>query len=328
MKLLAAVLVGLVRGQSPMDLGCMLQNCKVVALKAFVNPTFIKNSICETGCTKVYDTDMTPEKLEYQNCTTSCAVSYESDAGNDFLACMMNNNCVSFPPIPGSCPYKKEHIQPGTNLKSLAGEFWQHRGKNALWDCYDCQHIHSMFESNDTEFCAQTIFPETGPVKAPCWSYTYSYDLYLVDKVGGGTRTFQQTWQLPGDVPDGNPIDIYYIYMGSWHNETWYILEESDNYTILGDCSYMMDWIDVGSILWVRPGHVLTDAENAQIKSVYKDKMGWEYETFCHDKHEGTCRLEPGKEVKKGRPQVFRSLSFEQLTSAQNYIQMADMATV
>ena len=30
---------------------------------------------------------------------------------------------------------------------------------------------------NDSEFCGKTIGPD-GPVKAPCWSYTYSYDLF------------------------------------------------------------------------------------------------------------------------------------------------------
>merc|ERR1711957_502571 len=185
-------------------------------------------------------------------------------------------------PIPGSCPYKKEHIQPNASLASFGGEFWQHRGKNALWDCYPCQHIHSMYKSEDKDFCAQTVFPESGPVQAPCWAYTYSYDLYLVS---GDTKTFEQTWQLPGDVPAGEPIDIYYNYMGSWHNESWYIFQATDNYVLLGDCSYMMDWIDVGSIVWVRPGHELTDAENEAIAAVYKENFDWDYEDFCYDTH-------------------------------------------
>jgi len=73
--------------------------------------------------------------------------------------------------------------------------------------------------------------------------------------------------------------------MGSWHNESWFILQATDNYVLLGDCSYMLSWIDVGSIVWVRPGHKLTDKENADIKEQYKTKMGWDYDTFCYDKH-------------------------------------------
>jgi len=284
-----------------MNIGCLLGHCGLEFAAAVPDPKFIANSICESGCTKVYDEDTTPEKLHYQNCTTTCAVSHESEAGDKFLACAMDHNCVSFPPIPGNCPYKKEHVQPDSSLASLSGEWWQHRGKNELWDCYPCQHIHSMFQSNDADFCAKTIFPETGPVQAPCWSYSYSYDLYHTD---GTTAYFGQTWQLPGNVEAGNPIDIYYNYMGSWHNETWYIFEATDNYVLLGDCSYMMDWVDVGSIVWVRPGHVLSDDENARIKSVYADKLGWEYDDFCYDTHESDeCHTAPsfGERIQKPR---------------------------
>jgi len=96
--------------------------------------------------------------------------------------------------------------------------------------------------------------------------------------------------------------------MGSWHNETWYILQQTENYVLLGDCSYMMDWIDVGSIVWVRPGHNLTDAENAEIKSQYKEKMGWEYDDFCHDVHgPETCRdPSSSKDVRPAPPRIFR----------------------
>jgi len=235
-------------------------------------------------------------------------VTYESPAGDAFLACAMNNNCVSFPAIPGSCPYKKEHIQADASLASLSGEWWQHRGKNALWDCYDCQHIHSMFLSNNASFCAQTVSPR-GTVQAPCWSYKYSYDLYLTT---GGTKTFEQTWQLPSDTPKGDQIDIYYNYMGSWHNESWFLLQATDNYVLLGDCSYMMAWINVGSIVWVRPGHTLTDAENAAIKEQYRTKLGWDYEAFCYDKHGSdnsgsVCRkhAESATEKFPARPRIF-----------------------
>jgi hypothetical protein len=283
-----------------MHLDCLEKHCASQFLKAVVNPKFTASSICEMGCGKVYDQDPSPEKLEYQNCTTKCALTYETVSGDAFTACAMENGCMEMLPIPGSCPYKKEHIQPNSSLASLTGEFWQHRGKNALWDCYPCQHIHAMELSQDDAFCAQTIFPGKGPVKAPCWSYTYSYDLYLV---GDKTKTFEQTWQLPGDVPDGEPIDIYYNYMGSWHNETWYILQATENYVLLGDCSYMMDWIDVGSIVWVRPGHQLSDAENAEIARVYKELLGWDYEDFCYDTHGSeSCRDPPVADSQPAKP--------------------------
>jgi len=42
---------------------------------------------------------------------------------------------------------------------------------------------------NDVKWCAQTVGPD-GPVKAPCWSYHYSYDLFLEK----GVKYFEQTW--------------------------------------------------------------------------------------------------------------------------------------
>merc|ERR1719266_667575 len=133
-----------------------------------------------------------------------------------------------------------------------------------------------MFLVNDTEWCAKTVGPH-GPVQAPCWNYTYSYDLFLEN---GSTKYFGQSWQLPNPA-QGIPIEIYYTYMGTLHNETWYTFQATENYTLIGVCSYMMSWVDVGSIVWVRPGHDLTDAENSAIAKLYKDKFNFSYANFC-----------------------------------------------
>jgi hypothetical protein len=191
----------------------------------------------------------------------------------------MNNNCVGFPPINSTCPVPE--VDPESSLADLAGEWWQHWGKNQLWDCYPCQHIHEMSLINDTKFCAQTNVPGGGVVKAPCWGYNYSYDLFTET----GTQYFNQMWQLPA-VQKGKAIDIFYSYLGSQHNETWYILKATPRYVVLVDCSYMMDWTNVGSIVWVRPHIELSDTELAEIKSVYQLKLGWSFpEQFCHDRH-------------------------------------------
>lgn len=212
----------------------------------------------------------------------------------------MDYKCVSFPSIPSKCPFPE--VDPESSLASLSGEWWQHRGKNALWDCYDCQHIHAMHLVNDSEWCAQTKGRHGGVVQAPCWSYSYSYDLYVE---GGGTKYFGQTWQLPGNVPKGEPIEIYYDYMGSYHNYTWYILQASDRYVLLVDCSYMMSWVNVGSIVWVRPNVILTDAENAAIAQVYKDKLGWDYSEFCYDTHgAANCADGPALGARERRPRL------------------------
>lgn len=133
---------------------------------------------------------------------------------------------------------------------------------------------------NDTEWCAQTIGPD-GPVKAPCWSYDYSYDLFTETD----TKYFGQVWQLP-DTKKGEQIDLYYSYMGSLHNETWFILKATERYVLLVDCSYMSGWTNVGSIVWVRPEIVLSEEENEEIAQVYMKKLGWNFpEDFCVDRH-------------------------------------------
>jgi len=295
-----ALLCASVMGAMDMNFKCIAKNCAGPMAKAAINPTFWKSSKCELGCNDVYDNDVTPEKLEYQNCTTICALTYESPAGDEFLACAMDNHCVSFPPIPGECPMPE--IRPDLSLATMEGEWWQHRGKNALWDCYPCQHVHSMFLVDDDEWCGQTNSPAGGPVQAPCWNYTYSYDLFVEDDgSNGGTKYFGQSWQLPGNIPEGEQIDIYYNYMGSYHNETWFLLDAvEDKYILLVDCSYMDTWIDVGSIVWVRPGVVLSDEDNANIAAVYMDKLGWDYGDFCYDTHgEGSCDGPDGVEAER-----------------------------
>jgi len=48
----------------------------------------------------------------------------------------------------------------------------------------------------------------------------------------------------------------------------------------------MSGWINVGSILWVRPNYKLSDQEMTDIAAVYKTKMGWNFpEDFCNDVH-------------------------------------------
>ena len=272
-------------GKNPnkMDIGCVTRHCSTKILPAMVSPNMWKESACELDCNPLYYNDTTEGKLHYQNCTTKCALTYESKAGDNLMACAMDHNCITFAPIDVTCPTAQLEaaIEPGSSLANMKGEWWQYWGKNALWDCYPCQHIHEHVLVDDEDFCKQTVGPD-GPVKAPCWSYSYSYDLFTMT----GTKYFGQTWQLPGDIEPGKPIDIFYDYMGSTHNETWYLLKTDEHYIVLVDCSYMSGWTNVGSILWVKPNYVLTDDDKATIAEVYKNALGWNFpDEFCEDRH-------------------------------------------
>lgn len=147
-----------VKGKYPnpnkVDGKCVAEHCAWQMAKAMVDVEFIKEGVCEEGCNSLYYTDDTPMKLHYQNCTTKCALTYDSKAGEDFLGCTMEKGCVTFAPIPGICPKPEPGVN--TQLSDLNGEWWQQYGHNPLWDCYNCQHIHEQKEVNDAEWCAQT----------------------------------------------------------------------------------------------------------------------------------------------------------------------------
>lgn len=295
---------------------CMLKHCPLKLARAMTDKGFIKEGMCEFGCEPLYDKDPTPMKLHYQNCTTTCALSYQSPANDALMGCAMNNDCIEFAHLGGACP--KPDIDQTSSLDVLSGEWWQIYGKNALWDCYDCQHIHelSLVDVNQTDaidgqdatqWCARTADKDGNELKPPCWKYTYSYDLYTVDPKHP-LKYFQQTWQLPGpygekgrptptkedpdakrrtkDYTTGKAVDINYAYMGSAHNETWFILAyKKDAYVVLVDCSYMGGWTNVGSILWARPGYELTSDDEAKIADVYQTKMKWQFpQQFCKNR--------------------------------------------
>jgi len=61
----------------------------------------------------------------------------------------------------------------------------------------------------------------------------------------------------------------------------------------------MSGWTNVGSILWVRPEHILTETETAEIAKVYKERMGWNFpEDFCKDHHDKEQCTEPATKDK------------------------------
>jgi hypothetical protein len=79
-----------------MDAFCLATHCPVAMAEAMAEPTFYKMSACELGCNPLYYNDTTPMKLEYQNCTTKCSLTYETPAIDNFMSCAMENECVTF----------------------------------------------------------------------------------------------------------------------------------------------------------------------------------------------------------------------------------------
>lgn len=105
-----------------MDMNCIRKHCPLAMAEAMIDPVFLELGVCENRCNELYYTDTSPGKLHYQNCTTKCALTYESRAGENFLACTMNEQCVVFAPIEGHCP--KPEPDANTQLTDLNGEWW------------------------------------------------------------------------------------------------------------------------------------------------------------------------------------------------------------
>lgn len=255
---------------SPANLTCMIEYCAKESVACIADVECDKNLICSMECMLNWDNDPTPEKYHAQNCTTKCGVTYENEIIDEYMTCVMSHKCITFPPIDVQCPQGLDQfIDPTASLTSMKGEWWQHYGHNLLWDCYPCQHIHSMEPNADG------------------WAYTYSYELFTVDDE---LKYFGQTWQLPNNEP-GKVANITYEYLGTLHNESWYLLQAvPDRYILLVDCSYMFTWTNVGSIVWVRPNVVLTPTEITTIAAVYKKALGWNFpDDFCPDQHGPSC---------------------------------------
>jgi len=116
---------------------CVGVHCAWAMAKAITDPMFGKLTKCENGCNGFFTNDTSDMKLQYQNCTTKCSLTYSSPATQDFMTCAMSNKCLTFEPLGNTtCPFPE--VDSETSLASLEGEWWQQYGKNALWDCYPC----------------------------------------------------------------------------------------------------------------------------------------------------------------------------------------------
>ena len=251
---------------------CMIDNCLNETIECFDNKICRDLIACSSYCMETWDKDNTTQKVHAQNCTLKCSASYEDNISDAYMACLFKYDCIDFPPINVSCPVSDlaSHLDPNASIGTLAGEWWQQYGYNPLWDCYPCQHIHSMKPINSTN-----------------WNYTYSYEIYLVNNT---LDYMEQNWILPNNSL-GTIINITYEYIGTPHNESWYILTHKENrYVVLVDCSYISTWTNVGSIVWTRPNVELTNDELNDISNVYNKALGWQFpKQFCQTQHGSTC---------------------------------------
>jgi len=264
-------LFGIIKGSLSNDPLCIEKYCLTESEQCFTDETCIEFMLCSSYCMETWDNDPTNQKVHAQNCTMKCTASYENNITDSYMGCLMNHNCITFPPMNITCPANlPNYVDPNASIANLEGEWWQHYGYNQFQDCYPCQHIHNMTQINDTN-----------------WAYDYSYDVYMVNN---SLRYYEQVFILPNTIK-GNTINITYWYMGTIHNESWYILSANQRYVILVYCSYINTWINVGSIVWVRPDTILSQNELNYISNIYNDTLGWKFpQQFCQTQHGPSCK--------------------------------------
>lgn len=257
---------------------CMESHCHSEWVQCRKSKVCMENLACNAYCVAIeFPSDHTIQKAHGQNCTLKCSASYQNQVTDAFNGCMFENECINLPKINVTCPAGlSRHIQPNSSLHSMSGEWWQHYGHNPLWDCYPCQHIHSMQLVNDT-----------------VWEYTYSSDIYLVNN---SLKYNYQTLTLPNPAK-GQPVEIEYDYMGSGMKETWFILEATERYVVVAVCSWISSWTNVDNPVWVRPNVTLTAAEMKSIAAVSQRALGWMFpDQFCKLPYESSC-VEPASNL-------------------------------
>eukprot|EP01083_Nonionella_stella_P234775 826184_1 len=136
------------------DPECMELHCHKEWEACREDEVCLKLMTCSGYCMDQWDNDPTQQKVHAQNCTVKCGASYEDDVSDAYMACMFTYHCVTFPPMNITCPVSQlsKATAPNATLYDLSGEWWQHYGYNALWDCYPCQHIHSMVVYNESSW--------------------------------------------------------------------------------------------------------------------------------------------------------------------------------
>jgi len=114
--------------------GCVLEHCAKVLLECQIDNVCRPWSMCNTKC------GLGTESLP---CQIRCADLYKpTDATaakiNEFSECVISeHHCV--PQIKESCPVPANTLKK-LDLTALAGEWYITRGRNVMFDCFDCQH--------------------------------------------------------------------------------------------------------------------------------------------------------------------------------------------
>lgn len=251
-------------GPPSTNLTCLTQHCLKQASACALKTDCRKAMECATKCMKMWDNDTTSEKYHVQNCTNICAFSYRVEAYDNFMACVSEHKCVSFPAIPSQCKApEKLTVLKKVAIKDLAGSWWVVKGGHLVYDCYPCQHL-LIKQLNSTT-----------------WSYTPKYEVYLANgSLGLVHDTFM--WHIP-DPTSGPELSFVYHDAGLVHYENWWLFDAADDlsYILMYYCGNTLQWYYDGALVLSKE-KTLSAADYTKIAASYSKGIGLDTAKFCN----------------------------------------------
>jgi len=240
------------------SIACVLLHCLKYSAACLLDSNCRTYMECSQKCMNGWGNDTTPGKFHVQNCTSKCSFSYGDETIENFMSCLTENNCVSFPSIPSPC--KKVQPLKQIPIEDLKGSWWVVRGYHPVFDCYPCAH------------------PNFEPINATMWSYNPNYLTYLVNET---LKPVHMHFEMPYQPP-GEGIPFVYHDMGLDHYKTWWIIDEAvdKSYILLYYCGNTLQWYYEGSIVLAR-NLTLSEEAYADIAVSYQKAVGLNLTSFC-----------------------------------------------
>ena len=259
---------------SPVNPVCMAAHCTKQSAACFAESMCSKNVGCASECFSKWDEDKTPEKIAVQNCTGICTFSYNSKAYNDFMQCLGEHSCITFPSIPSTCRAPQNiTILKEVPISEIMGDWWVVRGHNPVYDCYPCQ-------SNRFKFHNSTAL-----------IYNPLYQVYLAN---GSLSLINQTGFLNTATTAQKGYSIVFDDAGFGNFETWWVIDkaEDNSYYLIYYCGNVLQWNFEGAIVFTKDGK-LPDAAIPAITASYKKATGLDFSGFCSPATGASCPNQP-----------------------------------
>ena len=253
----------------PVDIGCLLKHCSVQSGSCALDSTCRSAMLCSKTCMDGWNDDKTPEKIHVQNCTTKCSLTHTDQTYDNFMSCLTENKCVSFPPINNTCRGPNVHPLKQLSLKDLQGTWWTVKGYHPVYDCYPCQLLKFT------------------PINATSWSYNPTYEGYLTND---SLKLVSENMVMPLSAA-GTNISYSYHTGGLEQRETWWLIDGADDgsYILVYYCANTLDqWYNEGALVIAR-NRTLAEETFANIASSFKKAVGLDLSQFCTPSTSTSC---------------------------------------